>query len=425
MKRKPTNEEVAARATKMASDAADGSDWTAHVEKATADLTAEMNPDDTDTPASAEPVEDAGASEDPAEPAAPAADATDSTDAPAAVEGDAAAKAAAEALQQVWQAPDGTTHAKKADAVAHVLGKTAEPEAPVDPVAAALAAAKAAGAEAGEEAPVAKASPFADIIAQLTQHTLALKAAHELHGETIVQKGLYSVSRLADLLQSLNYVVSDAAWERYYEEDGSVVPEQLAAGFAMLGGALVEMAQEEVAEVLASLVDGGLLVPEDSTVDGIVELAAVAEVVKADGGALSKRAPVEPAPVPASDVVAKLAPAVGLEESAEIDAVVSAILGKVQEATALKGQVDQAVSGIAELGETIKSLRGEMAALKNSPAPRPELAAGTTAVDKAAGGGGSTEGSRLIEEMRKTTEGQRVLAEAAIRVSQEQGQTNR
>lgn len=64
-------------------------------------------------------------------------------------------------------------------------------------------------------------------------------------------KGLYDVACLANLLSSLGYIESNAAWEADYEGDGSAVPGMLAEGMRQLGEALVAMTTEEVAEVLA------------------------------------------------------------------------------------------------------------------------------------------------------------------------------
>lgn len=65
-----------------------------------------------------------------------------------------------------------------------------------------------------------------------------------------VEKGLYTVGRLADILQSLDYIEDSCEYEREYEGDDSTVPEQITAAMHVLGGALIAMVQEEVAELL-------------------------------------------------------------------------------------------------------------------------------------------------------------------------------
>lgn len=71
-----------------------------------------------------------------------------------------------------------------------------------------------------------------------------------------VKKGLWSVSDLAQLVNSLRWVTEDAAWEREAEGDASTVPDQLAACVQALGAALVAMVTEEVAELVAALPAG-------------------------------------------------------------------------------------------------------------------------------------------------------------------------
>ncbi len=68
-----------------------------------------------------------------------------------------------------------------------------------------------------------------------------------------VKKGMWSISDLAQLVNSLRWVTEDAAWEREAEGDKSTVPDQLAACVQSLGAALVAMVQEEVAELVAAL----------------------------------------------------------------------------------------------------------------------------------------------------------------------------
>lgn len=68
-----------------------------------------------------------------------------------------------------------------------------------------------------------------------------------------IKKGLYSVSELANLITNLRWIQSDCAYEAQSEGDGSALPTKLAQCVAALGDALVEMAREEVAELLANL----------------------------------------------------------------------------------------------------------------------------------------------------------------------------
>ena len=66
-------------------------------------------------------------------------------------------------------------------------------------------------------------------------------------------KGMWSVKELATLVQSLYWLQQDADYESQYEGDGSPIPAKLANALSVLGAVLVEMAQEEVAELLATV----------------------------------------------------------------------------------------------------------------------------------------------------------------------------
>ncbi len=68
-----------------------------------------------------------------------------------------------------------------------------------------------------------------------------------------IQKGMYSVSWLSDILQSLCCLQSDAAYEAAYEQDGSTLPAQLADLVAQTGNVLLQMANEEVGELIAAM----------------------------------------------------------------------------------------------------------------------------------------------------------------------------
>lgn len=68
-----------------------------------------------------------------------------------------------------------------------------------------------------------------------------------------IAKGMYSVSRFADILQSLCYLQSDAAYEAAYEQDGSTLPAQLADLVTQTGNVLLQMANEEVGELITAM----------------------------------------------------------------------------------------------------------------------------------------------------------------------------
>jgi hypothetical protein len=64
-----------------------------------------------------------------------------------------------------------------------------------------------------------------------------------------LQKSLYGVAQLAQLVQSLDYLVDDNEYEAEREGDASPVPGRLAAARDELGQILVAMVEEEVAEI--------------------------------------------------------------------------------------------------------------------------------------------------------------------------------
>lgn len=64
-----------------------------------------------------------------------------------------------------------------------------------------------------------------------------------------LQKGLYDVGRLAEIVQSLDYMCQSAESEREWEGDDSDMPERLREACNSLGQILIEMAEEEVGEL--------------------------------------------------------------------------------------------------------------------------------------------------------------------------------
>jgi phage head maturation protease len=85
----------------------------------------------------------------------------------------------------------------------------------------------------------------------------------------IANKGMYNVQRMSELLQAVDYLAQDTAWEAEYEQDGSQVPAKLREW--LLTG--VAIFHELVAEETAELVADGADAADDG---GVVELAEVA-----------------------------------------------------------------------------------------------------------------------------------------------------
>jgi len=114
----------------------------------------------------------------------------------------------------------------------------------------------------------------------------------------IAQKGLYEVSWLASLLESLGYLHDCVEWEAEYEGDGSAVPDKLAEALRTLGAVLVEMTAEEVAELLGEE-DGEPSILTDDPVEmaaltpgqkAMIKLAAIGRRARARKPLVEQRA---------------------------------------------------------------------------------------------------------------------------------------
>lgn len=95
------------------------------------------------------------------------------------------------------------------------------------------------------------------------EETVALieKVFAEVEGSTKLFKGLYTVSSLADILQSLQYIVASTEHERDYEGDESEVPDDLREALQSLVPIFIAMAAEEANELLTQnqkAANGGL-----------------------------------------------------------------------------------------------------------------------------------------------------------------------
>lgn len=177
-----------------------------------------------------------------------------------------------------------------------------------DPVAIAkFVASMPAGAKAALTAQIAKA----DTPQEPSDMRKAMKALALSEGED-VQKGMYDVSRFADAVQGLCYLQSCAAQEAAYEQDGSALPQKLADLVTQAASVLMEMAQEEIGELVAAM-----KLPDGSPAVTIM------------------------------DVIASSAYATDLEKNAEIIDVVKA---GARNSAADAGRVQRAHDLLAELG---------------------------------------------------------------------------
>ena len=76
------------------------------------------------------------------------------------------------------------------------------------------------------------------------------------------KKNLYTVSTLAQMLETLGYIHQAVSDERDREGDNSEVPEELGEAISSLGDVFLKMADEEINELLDGIVPEGVTEPE-------------------------------------------------------------------------------------------------------------------------------------------------------------------
>ena len=69
---------------------------------------------------------------------------------------------------------------------------------------------------------------------------------------TPLAKGLYTVGRLTEAVQSLSYIVESVKYEEQSEQDGSDIGARLLSAVGLLGTILIDMTTEEVGELTAA-----------------------------------------------------------------------------------------------------------------------------------------------------------------------------
>lgn len=309
---------------------------------------------------------------------------------------------------QVWVADDGEGFLAKADCIAHneELAKAA----PASPLLGALAdlgaLIKSDDADtkgkpwgkhdadnadckckdctsAAEKADVANAT-FTTLRSDLT----AAVAKFAVFRDNELTKGMYTVSRLAQLMEALESLHMSVCWEEQAEGDGSSLPAALLEGLKGLGQTLVAMATEEVNEMIA----GGGKMTEDSPIMALA--ASTLGLEKADfataiGERLEKRDLGARAGDP--DLLAKFDVMAG-------------------ENAALKAEIETAVPLIKSLFDEVQAIK----ALPRPPAPNPRVV--EKGDDGHGSGGGRGNGADLLAKFDPSD-----LADAAIRMSQSSG----
>lgn len=215
------------------------------------------------------------------------------------------------------------------------------------------AAVIAAAATAPADAP---SGPFTDL-------TAAADALRLLKSdEPLLAKGLYSVGRLADLLQSFSFLQSEIVFEAQVENDASPQPEKAAAAMRALGDLLCTMVQEEVAELLATMPSTEPAVIVDSGPVIVMELAtSIVDLVKADTD-LMEKAGARNSKSDAATIQAMHDGAVKLGATCEAEANKDALTAIEAERDRLAKAFEGALPKVEALTKSIETLQSDRAA---------------------------------------------------------------
>ena len=157
----------------------------------------------------------------------------------------------------------------------------------IDPAAALADALAKAASAAADTVITAPANPMADLKKSAAAMTILVTKA-----ETDLAKGLYTVARLAQVIDAVADIQQSCAWEAENEGDNSPVPAAIAASVAALCTNLVHMVAEETAEIIAAYAAQGIDIDfdpsDDDDADDFAFAAAVVDLVKADTDLMEK-----------------------------------------------------------------------------------------------------------------------------------------
>lgn len=267
------------------------------------------------------------------------------------------------AVISMWKLEDEPTvtvapeQAAAVDALAEILNKGAvSPERLVELAQAEIAKA----AATTEPAPVVTESVVkADDGAGAT-----IENGEGIGGAAPITKGMYSVSRFADLIQSIGYLVSDAEWEADCEKDGSPVPAKLREWLG--AGALLfqELAIEEINEFIEAF-----KTPESaSAAVNVIALSEQATTLRksldeaATAGSLAGYLAITKAHMPENDVAA-LVLSDGYEKAT------TAVLARLAPDSDAIAKLADATATISKLETERDELAAKVAKFEAAPAP--------------------------------------------------------
>lgn len=268
-------------------------------------------------------------------------------------------------LEQGWKAKDGSFHLKKADAIAHNESLTksdAEPSLVDQLRATAEAVERIAKGEVGEETPDEDIVEKSDVEQMADALDVIVKVDH---GGTL-QKSMYTVERTARALRELASINIMVAKEQKREGRESSLPESLNVAVSQLGTTLIDMAKEEVEELMVCVANCGEKPMTSPYYDDYMALAApVLGLEKADLAAkmeetLQKRDPVElPADALQKIDAAKAETAEALAKAARLETELSEIAPLVK---GLQAQVEQILKTPMPKAPTMSVAKGEQPA---------------------------------------------------------------
>lgn len=307
-----------------------------------------------------------------------------------------AKKSDAPELEQGWRAKDGTFFVKKADAIAHnetlAKGDDAGEPSLADQLRALSAdveaVAKGEVADEDEPSEIEKMADAMDAIVKVD------------HGGKLA-KSTYTVERTARLLRELASLNICVSREAKREGDGSTLPGEIGIAVGQMGDVLIQMAKEEVEELLVAVANDGQAA-DDTTLaspyyDSYFELAAStlglekSALIEKTGATLQKRAPaIDP------DIMVKL----------------DAANQRADEAIA---KADKLEAERTEITDLVKGLQSQIEQIKKMPlgkAPTTSFSKG----DAPEGNGGAMTKEQLLAKFTPDE-----LADAAIRLSQAHG----
>ena len=261
--------------------------------------------------------------------------------------------------------PEDTDHGGEGPDGAGDEIKAAKAEA-IDPAAALADAIAKAGeviSDAAPKEPEAPISPFADL-AKAAEALGAIELKSEL------AKGLYEVCRFADLLSAFADLQKCVEFEADAEGDGSDMPAKLAKAVADMGALLVEMTQEEIAEVIADMAndsDASMSFGDNPEIMMLAE--AIVDLVKADEDRMEKagarNSKTDAGRIQAShDHMAKLGAACDVGNCADADKAAEISADRDRLAKALEAAAPAVEEVTKRFAETVDGLKANIADLE-------------------------------------------------------------